>query len=77
MASKSIVNFPTQSFKCCPACGDLNLARYADIHVFCGRCDWDSIAAFVDVGGMDALIYGYELQQEEERFMNLEKVAAF
>lgn len=60
---------PIEQFKCCPLCGSANLEAYIDIHVFCTGCRWDSTEAFVESGGMDALIYEYETMLESQQLM--------
>jgi len=61
---------PIEQFKCCPLCGSTNLETYIDIHAFCAGCRWDSSEAFVESGGMDALIYEYETMLESQKLMN-------
>lgn len=42
---------PVDVFKKCPVCGAGLLKFYPD--VFCEKCDWDSLQAYVDTGAME------------------------
>lgn len=35
--------------------------------VYCHGCGWDSSSAFVEAGGLDALIYEYEMDLERQQ----------
>lgn len=66
---KATFRIPIESFKCCPSCNSTTLTEFADIHVLCSVCNWDSGESFVESGGMDALIYEYEKVLEAQALM--------
>jgi hypothetical protein len=35
--------------------------------VYCHGCGWDSSSSFVEAGGLDALIYEYEMELERQK----------
>ena len=50
-------------FETCPACHGKGCVRERSLDVYCSACGWDSSAAFVDAGGMDDLIYAFEMHE--------------
>lgn len=46
------VRHPSKTYTQCPCCKSPNLIRL-EVDALCANCDWTSVAAFVDSGGMD------------------------
>lgn len=46
------VRHPSKTYTQCPCCKSPNLIRL-EVDALCADCDWTSVAAFVDSGGMD------------------------
>lgn len=53
---------PVDAFAACPSCRSASYLNQMSIDVYCHGCGWDSSSAFVEVGGLDALIYEYEMK---------------
>lgn len=64
--SRSAVNLPVDAFTTCPSCGSSNYLREMSCDVYCYGCGWDSSSAFVEAGGLDDLIFDYEMDQESQ-----------
>ena len=57
------IKIPRDAFDACPSClSDADL-RSRSIDVFCVSCGWDNSSAFVDSGGLDALINEFERRE--------------
>ena len=63
---RSAVNLPVDAFTSCPSCGSSNYLREMSSDVYCYGCGWDSSSAFVEAGGVDDLIFDYEMDQESQ-----------
>ena len=48
---------PVDAFPRCVGCGNPHL-QHVEIDVYCSVCGWNSLAAFVDAGGLDG-VEGY------------------
>lgn len=51
---------------CCPVCGATDL-KFAANEQFCMSCDWDSILMSVESGGLDDMIYDYEVKLQRDQ----------
>lgn len=60
------INLPAEAFTACPSCRSSNYLRNLALDVYCHGCGWDSSSAFVEAGGMEALIYEYEMRLQSE-----------
>lgn len=56
------ITLASDAFTTCPSYRSSNYLREMSFDVYCYGCGWDSSSAFVEVGGMDALIYEYEIK---------------
>ena len=54
---RAFVN-PAQAISHCPSCKCRDLIRL-EIDVLCARCDWTSLEAYVEAGGMDNIVAAY------------------
>ena len=63
---RSPVKLPTEAFTCCPSCRSADYLQKLSITVYCHGCGWDSSSAFVEAGGMDDLIYEYEMRLQRQ-----------
>jgi len=63
---KCAINLPVDAFATCPSCRSSNYLRKLSFDVYCHGCGWDSSSAFVEVGGLDALIYEYEMKLQRQ-----------
>ena len=61
------INLPVDAFTACPSCRSSNYLREISFDVYCHGCGWDSSSAFVEAGGLDALIYEYEMELERQK----------
>jgi len=61
------INLPVDAFTTCPSCRSSNYLREMSFDVYCHGCGWDSSSAFVEAGGLDALIYEYEMELERQK----------
>ncbi len=52
------VRHPSKTYTQCPCCKSQNLIRLK-VDALCADCDWTSISAYVDSGGMDNLFSAY------------------
>ena len=66
---KCAINLPVDAFTTCPSCRSANYLHQLSFDVYCQGCGWDSSSVFVEAGGLDALIYEYEvkLQRQSEQ----------
>ena len=67
--NKCVINLPVDAFTACPSCRSPDYLHQMSVDVYCHGCGWDSSSAFVEAGGLDALIYEYEmsLQRQSEQ----------
>jgi hypothetical protein len=63
---KHAINLPVDAFTTCPSCRSSSYLRELSFDVYCHGCGWDSSSAFVEAGGLDALIYEYEKSLEQQ-----------
>jgi hypothetical protein len=63
---RSPVKLPAEAFTICPSCLGADCLQKISLDVYCHRCGWDSSSAFVDAGGMDDLIYEYEMRLQRQ-----------
>jgi len=64
--NRSPVKLPAEAFSSCPSCRSANCLQKLSITVYCFGCGWDSSLAFVEAGGMDDLIYEYEMRLQRQ-----------
>ena len=64
--NKSPVKLPADAFTICPSCRSVDSLQKVSLAVYCHECCWDSSSAFVDAGGMDQLIYEYEMRLQRQ-----------
>ena len=60
------IKLPVDAFTSCPSCCSANYLHQMSIDVYCHGCGWDSSSVFVDVGGLDELIYEYEMKLQRQ-----------
>ena len=63
---RSPVKLPAEAFTSCPSCLSADCLQKISLAVYCHRCGWDSSSAFVEAGGMDDLIYEYEMRLQRQ-----------
>ncbi len=63
---KCAINLPVDAFTTCPSCRSSNYLHELSFDVYCHGCGWDSSSAFVEAGGLDALIYEYEMKLQRQ-----------
>ena len=63
---KYSINMPVEAFTACPSCRNADNLRQLSFDVYCHGCGWDSSSAFVEAGGLDELIYEYEMRLQRK-----------
>jgi len=65
-AKNRLIRPPVEAFTACPSCRIADHLRQLSYDIYCHGCGWDSSSAFVEVGGLDALIYEYEMKLQRQ-----------
>jgi hypothetical protein len=67
------INLPVDAVTTCPSWRSSNDLREMSFDVYCHGCGWDCSSALMEAGGLDALIYEFEMDLEHQK--ELPKIA--